>query len=258
MSTSDKPAFHIPSDPWISLRAHTDARIALGRVGAGLPTNASLDFKLAHAHARDAIYSTLDNAALTTALETLGLSVLSLQSQVQTRQEYLQRPDLGRRLNAASRKKIETLLPGTADVSIVFADGLSAEAVNLHAVHVLAQLLPALAAAGLSTAPVVLADQARVAIADDIGSLLKAELSLIFIGERPGLTSPHSLGAYLTYHPKPGLTDESRNCISNIRPEGLVYADAAQKIFYLVAESLRRKLSGVMLKGEGGLLAGEK
>lgn len=258
MSSSDNPAPNYPSDPWSSLRAHTDARIALGRVGAGLPTNASLDFKLAHAHARDAIYSTLDHATLTSASEMLGLSVLSLQSQVQSRQEYLQRPDLGRKLNAASQKKIEALSPGAVDVSIILADGLSAEAVNLHAVPVLKHLVHSLRAAGFSIAPLVLADQARVAIADDIGALLRAELSLIFIGERPGLTSPHSLGAYLTYHPRVGLTDESRNCISNIRPEGLVYADAAQKIFYLATESLRRKLSGVMLKDDGGLLATEK
>ncbi|TGE09512.1 ethanolamine ammonia-lyase subunit EutC [Hymenobacter fodinae] len=242
-------------DPWSGLREFTAARIALGRVGTSVPLSEALAFRLAHADARDAVYSELNLALLTSGLEQLGVSVCAVRSQAETRPQYLQRPDLGRQLHPESRKMLlQGQAPERADVAIILADGLSATAVQEHAVPVLQLLLPKLQAAGFTLAPVTIAEQARVAISDEIGQLLHAQLSLILIGERPGLSSPHSLGAYFTYGPRPGLTDEARNCVSNIRPEGLGYALAADKLFFLLQEALRRQLSGVGLKDEMGLL----
>lgn len=255
---TELPASHQPEnptpDPWATLKAHTAARIALGRTGTSVPLREALAFRLAHAHARDAVYSALDPGKLLAALEPLQLPVLQVHSKAHDRQQYLQRPDLGRQLN----KEAHTLLKehGThgADVVFILADGLSAEAVNAHAVPLLQRLLPKLQQAGFRVAPLVLATQARVAIGDEIGELLRAQLALLLIGERPGLSSPDSLGAYFTYGPRPGLTDEARNCVSNIRPEGLNYDLAADRLFFLLSESLRRKLSGVQLKDDTQLL----
>ncbi len=235
-------------DSWQSLRAVTNARIALGRTGSSIPLRETLRMKLAHAFARDAVYSKIDKAQLSAGLEKFMLPMLEVNSKVDNRREYLQRPDLGRSLREESAAAINALVSRPSDISIVLADGLSASAVNTHAIPVLENLIPLLQTARLTVAPICIASEARVAIADEIGFLLKARLSLILIGERPGLSSPNSMGAYLTYQPRAGLTDESRNCISNIRPEGLGYNIAAQKIFYLVSESLKQLLSGVGLK----------
>lgn len=247
--------FQVDHDPWVALRDYTPARIALGRTGASIPLHEALNFKLAHAHARDAIYSVLDLARLRNDLEIFELPVYHLQSRVRNRQEYLKRPDLGRNLNEASRRILQGQPENVSyDVSIILADGLSASAVNDHAVNILRTLIPFFRSSGLRIAPLTIAEQARVAICDEIGWVLRAQLVVILIGERPGLTSPNSLGAYLTYAPVAGLTDESRNCISNIRPEGLNYKHASKKIFYLAQESLRRKLSGVHLKDNAHLI----
>ena len=236
-----------------ALQEFTSARIAIGRVGTSIPLKQSLEFKLAHAHARDAVYSELDTNNLTDTLKEFDLPVLHLHSRVNDRRQYLQRPDLGRRLNDGSLDLLLDHRPQT-DIAIILADGLSATAVNENAVGLLQALIPQLLAAGFKLAPISIVEQGRVAIGDDIGHGLKAKLSLVLIGERPGLSSADSLGAYLTYNPKPGLTDEMRNCISNIRPGGLIYKKAAKKIFYLVTEAFKRKLSGVDLKDNAGLL----
>ena len=236
-----------------ALQEFTSARIAIGRVGTSIPLKQSLEFKLAHAHARDAVYSELDINNLTDVLKQFDLPVLHLHSRVNDRRQYLQRPDLGRRLDDGSLDLLLDHRPET-DIAIILADGLSATAVNENAVGLIQALIPQLLAAGFKLAPISVVEQGRVAIGDDIGHGLKAKLSLVLIGERPGLSSADSLGAYLTYNPKPGLTDEMRNCISNIRPGGLIYKKAAKKIFYLVSEAFKRKLSGVDLKDNAGLL----
>lgn len=237
-----------------ALQEFTSARIAIGRVGTSIPLKQSLEFKLAHAHARDAVYSELDINSLTDVLKQFDLPVLHLHSRVNDRRQYLQRPDLGRRLNDGSLDLLLDHRPET-DIAIILADGLSATAVNENVVGLLQALIPQLLAAGFKLAPISMVEQGRVAIGDDIGHGLKAKLSLVLIGERPGLSSADSLGAYLTYNPKPGLTDEMRNCISNIRPGGLIYKKAAKKIFYLISEAFKRKLSGVDLKDNAGLLS---
>jgi ethanolamine ammonia-lyase small subunit len=248
---------NIPQEiqPLKALQAFTPARIAIGRVGTSIPLKQSLEFKLAHAHARDAVYSELDISNLTTSLKLFSSPVLHLQSQVGYREQYLQRPDMGRRLNDESIRLLQEYHSET-DIAIIIADGLSATAVNQNSLGLLQILAPQLTAAGFKLAPISLVEQGRVAIGDDIGYGLNAKLSLVLIGERPGLSSADSLGVYLTYGPKPGLTDETRNCVSNIRPGGLSYVKAAKKIFYLISEAFKRKSSGVMLKDNAGLLEG--
>ena len=244
------------ADPWDSLKAYTAARIALGRTGTSVPLQESLAFRLAHAHARDAVYSGLDLDKLLPELQRFHLSLHLLHSKAHDRTEYLQRPDLGRMLNQDSAERLKEERSTETDVAIILADGLSAMAINEHALPLLQLLLPALPKAGFTLAPITLVEQARVAIAHEIGTLLRAKLSVIFIGERPGLSSPDSLGAYFTYAPQPGLTDEARNCISNIRPGGLPYTFAAEKCLYLIREALRRQVTGVALKDEMKLLPG--
>ena len=243
------------ADPWTGLRAFTADRIALGRTGTSVPVQEALAFRLAHAHARDAVYSALDTARLLAALPELNLPLGQVHSQARSREEYLQRPDQGRSLDEASRQQLTGLAAGNCDVAVVLADGLSATATNDHALPLLRRLLPQLQQAGLRMGPLVLAKQARVALGDEIGQLLRARLVLVLIGERPGLSSPDSLGAYFTYDPRPGLTDEARNCVSNIRPAGLAYEPAAHKLAFLLREAVRRQLSGVGLKDDSGLLA---
>lgn len=242
-------------DPWAPLKHFTAARIALGRSGTSVPLREALAFRLAHAHARDAVYSALHGDALRTGLEAMQQAYCQLHSQAASRQEYLQRPDWGRMLNESSRTQLQDVQAGACDVLVVLADGLSATAVNQHALPLLALLLPALREAGLRIGPVVLAEQARVALGDEVGQLLHARLVLVLIGERPGLSSPDSLGAYLTYGPRVGMTDEARNCVSSIRPEGLAYPAAAARLFYLISEALGQRLSGVGLKDQSDLLA---
>jgi len=239
-------------DPWASLRGFTAARIAIGRTGNSIPLQQVLEFKLAHAHARDAVYSKLDVDALRDSLGQFKLPVHHLHSRATHREKYLTRPDYGRRLDDPSAEQLQNQLPVT--IAIVITDGLSATAINQYAVGLLQLLIPKLMAANMGTLNITLVEQGRVAIADEIGQAFAAVLSVILIGERPGLTAPDSMSAYLTYQPKVGLTDETRNCISNIRPEGLDIPAAADKLFYLIAESLRRKLSGVELKDNYGLL----
>ena len=236
------------SDCWGALKAFTSARIALGRTGTSVPLKEALAFKLSHAHARDAVYSVLNLEHLHLNLLSFKLPVFHLVSKVKNRTEYLQRPDLGRQMDSELVSELKDFTYGSFDIAIIIADGLSATAVNAHAVPLLNLLIPKLESAGLSLAPICLAEQARVAIGDEVGELLKAKISLILIGERPGLSSTNSLSAYLTFGPKPGLTDEARNCVSNIRTDGLPSGLAADKIFYLIKEALRRKLSGVKLK----------
>jgi ethanolamine ammonia-lyase small subunit len=238
----------VESDPWASLKAYTAARIALGRTGTAEPLQALLQFRLAHALARDAVYAVLDQPMLLQELQALQQAVFVLQTQAASRSEYLQYPHRGRRLHTKSVDQLTIFNSTGYDVCLVLADGLSATAINNHAIPVLKLLLPLFEKSDLSVAPVCVVQEGRVAIGDECGSLLRAKLVVVLIGERPGLSSPDSLGVYLTWQPVPGLTDESRNCISNIRPEGLNYAAAAEKIYLLIKESLRLQLSGVALK----------
>lgn len=245
------------ADPWSFLRSHTAARIAQGRVGHGIPTTALLDFQLDHARARDAVYNTLDFDRLFAELTQLVSNEtipIRLRSQAPDRPTYLKRPDWGRQLHADSHRLLTDMPAQPADLCIVLADGLSATAINQHTVPMLKHLLPELSGRGWTITPLCVVEQGRVAIADQIAHALNATMTLILIGERPGLTSPDSLGAYLTYAPRPGLTDEARNCVSNIRPQGLPHVLAAQKLLYLLTEMRSRKLSGVGLKDEMGLL----
>ena len=244
------------ADPWNFLKAHTAARIAQGRTGHSLTTSALLAFQLDHARARDAVHSALDSERLLGELHQLHPAPQHITSQATDRPTYLQRPDLGRRLSLSSKRTLQDLcVPGQANypavtLSIVVADGLSALAVNRYAVPVASGLIKQARALDWSVAPICVVEQGRVAIGDEIAGCLQAELLVVLIGERPGLSSPDSMGAYLTYRPRPGLTDESRNCVSNIRPEGLAHAFAVQKIMYLLGEMKRRQLSGVLLKDE--------
>ena len=244
--------FH--EDPLNQLKEFTAARIGIGRTGASIPLKQSLAFKLAHAHARDAVYSELDTHKLSADLKQFELPVLLLHSRAVYREQYLQRPDLGRKLDDSSVELINDHANTANDIIIIIADGLSATAVNNNAVGLLKILIPQLQSAGLKLAPICLVKQGRVAVADDAGAYIKARLSLILIGERPGLSSADSMGVYITFQPQPGLTDESRNCISNIRPHGLTFKPASKKIFYLIQEAFKRKLSGVGLKDNAGLL----
>lgn len=243
-------------DPWGKLRRYTSARIALGRSGTSLPTKPHLEFQLAHARARDAVHHALDVPALEKALEARGHETILLHSSAESRPVYLQRPDKGRRLNAASRERLEALPKPTEpyDVVFVIGDGLSAFAIEENAAKFLDVMLPQLKASGWHVAPLCIVEEARVATGDEIGEVLGAKMVVILIGERPGLSSPDSMGIYLTFSPRVGLTDESRNCISNVRPEGLSYDHAAYKLTYLMTEARRRGLSGVNLKDEAEAL----
>lgn len=237
-------------DAWTAWRAATPARVALGRAGSGLPTRALLDFGWAHAMARDAIHTPLDAEALASQLQQAGWSVVHAHSAAADRMDYLRRPDLGRQLSAESAQRLSTMAEGArVDLCFVVGDGLSSLAVARHAVPLLEAVKPHLDA-GLRLAPVVVATQARVALADDVGERLGARLAVMLIGERPGLSSPDSLGVYISHAPRRGLSDAQRNCISNVRPEGLGYDAAAFKLMWLVREALRRGLTGVALKDE--------
>jgi len=242
-----------PQNPWLELRRLTPARIALGRTGTSLPTRAQLDFQYAHAQARDAVHLPFDHAALSAQLNERQRESLLLHSAAVDRNSYLQRPDLGRKLSDQSAQTLREYAqahPGGVDLVIVVADGLSALAVHRHTLPFLTRLEEQMSADEWSTAPVVLVEQGRVAIGDEIGQLLGAKMVVMLIGERPGLSSPDSLGLYFTYNPKVGLTDAYRNCISNVRLEGLSYGMAAHRLLYLMREACRRQLSGVNLKDE--------
>jgi ethanolamine ammonia-lyase small subunit len=234
----------VSEDGWAALRRHTAARIALGRSGASLPTREVLAFELAHAQARDAVLVPLDAVRLQTELEAEGWAVRQVCSRAPDTAAYLARPDWGRRLAPESAKSLHAI-PG-ADLALVLSDGLSAVALQSHAVPLLRALRPLLE--GLRLAPLVIARHARVALADEVGERLGAKLAVSLIGERPGLSSPDSLGAYLTWAPRVGRNDAERNCVSNIRPQGLAYAEGAAQLAALVSASLQQRRSGVGLQ----------
>jgi ethanolamine ammonia-lyase small subunit len=238
------------------LRQYTPARIALGRSGTSLPTKPHLEFQLAHARARNAVHHQLNIPALREALQSRGHEVLVLHSAAGDRPVYLQRPDKGRRLDHESLAELECRPPQAQpfDVVFVIGDGLSALAVEKNATAYLDVMLPALSAGGWRVAPLVVVKEARVAVGDEVGEVLGADMVVVLIGERPGLSSPDSMGIYMTLKPRVGLTDESRNCISNVRVEGLSYEHAAHKLLYLMTEARKRGLSGVLLKDEAEAL----
>lgn len=255
----------VVANPWSELRRFTPARIGLGRAGVSLPTAAQLDFQLAHAQARDAVHRPLEVPSLCADIETLGLATVPLHSAATTRTMYLQRPDLGRRLGAASRQQLEALRAErhaqgvrAHDLAFAVVDGLSALAVQRHTVPLLTEVLTLLNGSASdqtprwTIAPVAVVEQGRVAVGDDIGELLDSQIVVVLIGERPGLSSPDSLGLYLTWAPQPGRHDAERNCISNVRPEGLGYRDAAARLVYLLEQARSRRLTGVGLKDESG------
>jgi ethanolamine ammonia-lyase small subunit len=270
--TDERP---IVADPWSSLRQFTAARIALGRAGHALPLHEVLALRLAHARARDAVHEPFDDVALGEQIRGRireqindqtrkdrdrvrevpvsaadAIPIHHLASCALDRLEYLQRPDKGRTLDPASIALLSARPPHEydRDVALIVADGLSSIAVHAHAPAFVAPLLASFAATSITVGALCLVRQGRVAIGDEIGPHRRARLSLVILGERPGLTAPDSLGVYLTYAPRPGLTDESRNCISNIRPAGLPLPAAAERVTRLVLESLRLQLSGVTLK----------
>jgi len=232
-----------------SLREFTMARVGLARAGQALATAEVLRFQLAHAAARDAVHEELDVRAVEVECAARGWASMTLRSAAMDRISYLRRPDLGRRLAVPIAEA-----PQASDIAIVIVDGLSALAVHRHALPMLDRLIPLLDGAAWLRAPVCIVTQGRVAIGDEIGLAMRARLVLTLIGERPGLSSPDSLGAYLTWHPRPGRTDAERNCISNIRPEGLGYEEAAARIFALAAAAREGRLTGVALKEDSGLL----
>ncbi|NWA85201.1 ethanolamine ammonia-lyase subunit EutC [Pseudomonas sp. D2002] len=243
----------LPDNPWLELRRLTPARIALGRTGTSIPTSAQLDFQFAHAQARDAVHLPFDHEGLSSQMAERGRDSLLLHSAAVDRHMYLQRPDLGRRLSDESAQRLREYAaanPGGVDLAVVVADGLSALAVHKHTLPFLTRMEEQTHAEGWSLSPVILVEQGRVAVADEVGQLLGAKMVVILIGERPGLSSPDSLGLYFTYNPKVGLTDAYRNCISNVRLEGLSYGMAAHRLLYLMKEACRRQLSGVNLKDE--------
>jgi len=232
---------------WQRLRAYTPARIGLTSAGAHVATAVQLQFQSAHAEARDAVHAAFDPASIANAL---GERALLLESAARDRATYLTRPDLGRRLSPASRAALNVETRGW-DLALVVADGLSATAVHRHAIAVIDSVRPALK--DWRIAPIAVVERGRVAVGDEIGEVLDAALVAVLIGERPGLSSPDSLGIYVTWAPRIGRTDAERNCISNVRPTGLGYAEAARKLAYLLHEGRRRRLTGVMLKDETAL-----
>ncbi len=242
----------LDADPWLALQRFTRARIALGRAGNGLPTAPLLAFELAHAQARDAVHQPLDADALHALLRARQIESLDAHSAAPDREHYLRRPDLGRTLDDASRAALAQHGGVERDVVFAIADGLSALAAARHAVPLLDAVLPLLE--GWRVGPVVVARQARVALGDEIGACLRAQFVVVLIGERPGLSSPDSLGIYVTHAPRAGRTDAERNCISNVRPEGLAYDAAAHKLHYLLTHGRRLGLTGVALKDDSDAL----
>jgi ethanolamine ammonia-lyase small subunit len=243
MSDSKQPL--VIANPWDTLRSHTPARIALGRAGPALPTKEVLDFGLAHARARDAMHRALDVDKLEQELKTLGYAPIRVASQVPDQATYLTRPDLGRRLDEESKAR----LADSSKIVVAIEDGLSAIAVQNHTMPLLRELVR-LSAEHWSRAAVVIALRGRVALGDEIGERLNARLVVVMIGERPGLSSPDSLGLYITYAPRVGRSDAERNCISNIHSGGLGYEEAAKRLDWLVSAALARGVTGVALKDE--------
>ncbi|MGA7780695.1 MAG: ethanolamine ammonia-lyase subunit EutC [Paraburkholderia sp.] len=242
----------LEKNPWSALRQFTNARIALGRAGSSLPTESLLAFNLSHAQARDAVHHPLDTDVLHEQLRANGYTTLDVHSAAPDREHYLRRPDLGRRLSDESRTLLQQNGIEPPEVVFVIADGLSAFAASKQSIPLLQNVVARLT--DWKIGPVVVARQARVALGDEIGELLRTKLVVMLIGERPGLSSPDSLGIYLTYAPKVGCSDAQRNCISNVRPEGLNYAAAAHKLHYLLTHARRLGLTGVGLKDDSDAL----
>jgi ethanolamine ammonia-lyase small subunit len=236
----------------MDLRELTPARVALGRAGASLPTTALLEFTLDHARARDAVHAAFDAQALIAALGDLGLGAFNVKSRAGNRGDYLRRPDLGRRLDQASQQVLASKSGGACRLALVIGDGLSPTAVHAHAVELVRSLVPQLLANDITIGDVAVASGARVALGDEIGAILGARMVVMLIGERPGLSAPDSLGAYLTFAPRIGRTDAERNCVSNIHGAGLAYDEAAYKIAWLIRQGLARQVTGVVLKDESG------
>lgn len=241
------------ADDWEPLKAYTNARIALGKTGISIPLKESLQFRLAHAHAKDAVYSQLNVPELEATLSKTDLPVYCLKSKAENRDMYLQRPDFGRLLSADSVQRLQQLNTHPADICLIIADGLSATAIMKNAGSVVQLLVEKVRQAGFSLAPLLVVEQGRVAITDAVGEWLRPRLAIVFIGERPGLSSFDSMGAYITYAPQPGLTDERRNCISNIREQGLPPELAVDKLMYLIQAAFRMQLTGVALKDNNAL-----
>lgn len=260
------PAKVVTRNPWDKLREFTSARIALGRSGNSVPTDELLSFQLDHAQAMDAVHCSLNVDSLVAQLsdsysileQTLEPPVV-VSSKVTDRFMYLQRPDLGRQLNDASWQKLEAISKehnAELDLAIVVADGLSSVAIQNHAVPVISRLVSLMSADDdhqWNLAPIAVVNQGRVAVGDDVGECFNAKAVLVLIGERPGLTSPDSMGMYLTWGAKRGSKDSDRNCISNVRPQGLNYDDACQRAFYLLKEARKLQLSGVNLKDRSAI-----
>jgi ethanolamine ammonia-lyase small subunit len=240
------------------LRQLTPARVGLGRAGASMPTDALLEFTLDHARARDAVHAGFDVSALILGLSNLGLETVEVRSRVRDRKDYLRRPDLGRMLDEASQHRLARRDGGPCRLAIVVGDGLSPSAVSNHAIELVRNLQPKLASDGIEIGCTVVASGARVALGDAIGAVLGVRMIVMLIGERPGLSTPDSLGAYLTFGPRIGLSDAERNCISNIHGSGLAYDEAASRIAWLIRAGLARGVTGVALKDEsGGHISGQ-
>jgi ethanolamine ammonia-lyase small subunit len=262
MSSSDNESLSITENPWAKLKQLTSARIALGRSGISLPTHQQLKFQLAHAQARDAVHYQLDPSKLCSDIKQTFVSInpecITLHSAAIDRVSYLKRPDYGKRLSPASREFLLDRATDTYraldtfdyDIAFVVVDGLSALAIETNVLRFLKRACKDLQSEKFKIAPFCVVEQGRVAIGDEIGELLRTKLVVVMIGERPGLSSPDSMGIYLTWHPKVGLTDESRNCISNIRNGGLSDTEASMKLRYLITQAHKRRLSGVALKDE--------
>ncbi|MET3889270.1 ethanolamine ammonia-lyase small subunit [Bosea sp. OAE506] len=246
MSGRDKPP---APGRFADLARLTPARIALGRSGSSMPTSEVLRFGLAHAQARDAVHAPFRPDEVAAELAGLGIETLAVEGAARSRADYLRRPDWGRSLSPESRAALESR-HAAFDLAIVVADGLSSTAIHQNAAPLVEAMLPHLRRQTLTLSPVVIASQARVALGDAVGQALGAQMVLVLIGERPGLSSPDSLGAYLTFAPRIGLTDEARNCISNIRPGGMGFAEAAFRLAWLIDQGFRRALTGVDLKDE--------
>ncbi|CAM2870490.1 ethanolamine ammonia-lyase subunit EutC [Rariglobus hedericola] len=244
------PAADTGRDPWVGLRRYTSARIALGRTGGSQRMQTVLDFRLSHARARDAVMAPFDREGIAGRFVKAGFDTQRVVTAVTDKKTYLVRPDLGRRLADTSRSELQSLAPawGQRDLVIIVSDGLAAQAAERHAVETVTLLAGQLRAAGWTIYPILLAPYGRVKLQDEVGELLGARHALMLLGERPGLGMPDSLGAYLTHHPCATCTDADRNCVSNIRPEGLPPLAAARKLAHLLIESARLGVSGVALK----------
>ncbi|CAN5361126.1 ethanolamine ammonia-lyase subunit EutC [soil metagenome] len=237
-------------DPWSALRRLTAARIGLGRSGNSMPTRAALEFSLAHAQARDAVHAAFDAERVERDARALGLATVRVHSRAEDRAADLRRPDLGRRLDDAGRAALESMAgAGRCDIVFVIGDGLSSVAAMNHGAALVAATLEHLHD-GWRIGPLVVAEQARVALGDEIGALLAADLVVVALGERPGLSSPDSLGLYITWKPRIGRHDAERTCVSNVRPGGLAIGEAAARLAWHLAQSRRLQLSGVALKDE--------